>query len=131
MKKKGGVDSATFQRVCMNDIQTAEILGITLVLDDVDIVDGSFVGELVRWSLQKHPRTVRLLRYNNHIYFVAIIRLLFNAFRCPTCESYSCQPINLEQHSATCLGRAKNVSSKRGDWLNGTCRNVHQVHLMW
>ena len=87
----------------MNDIQTTEeILGINNFLYDVDIEDGSFVGELVRWSLQKHPKTVSLLRYNSHIYYVANIRALLNAFPCPTCECYFCQPINLERHSATC-----------------------------
>ena len=32
--------------------------------------------------------------------------------------SVFCQPINLERISAPCLGRANNVSSKSGEWLN-------------
>ena len=63
MKEKGKVESATFQGVCLNDVQTAEeILGINNILNDLDTVDGYFVGELVTWSLQKHSSTVRLLR---------------------------------------------------------------------
>ena len=88
MKEKGTIESATFQVVCLNDIQTAEeTLGI-IFLYDFDTVDGYFVGELVRWSLQKHSTTVRLLRYNSHIYFVANNQALFNAFRCSKCECY-------------------------------------------
>ena len=105
MKEKGKVESSTFQGVCLNDKQTAEdTLGINNILYDVDTVDGYFVGELVRWSLQKHSSTVRLLRYNSHIYYVANIQALFNAFRCSTCECYFCQPIKLELHSISIYG---------------------------
>ena len=63
MKEKGKVESATFQGVCLNDKHTAEeTLRINNILYDVDTVDGYFVGELVRWSLQNHSGTVRLLR---------------------------------------------------------------------
>ena len=98
----------------MNYIQLAEeIPGINIILYDVGIVDGSIVGELVRWKLQKHPKTVRLLRYNSHIYYVANIQALFNAFPCPTCECYFCQPINLERHSATCRTTFINEEKKQ------------------
>ena len=36
--------------------QRKNFLGKNINLYDVDIVDGSFVGELVRWSLRKHPK---------------------------------------------------------------------------
>ena len=121
MKKKGKVESATFQGSCLNDIHTTEeSLGINIILYDVNTVDGYFVGKLVRWSLPKHSNTVRLQRYNSHLYYVANIQALFNAIRCSTCECYFCQAIKLERHSATCLGGAKNYSSRSGDSLNGT-----------
>ena len=97
LKEKGKVESATFQGVCLNDKQAT--LGINNILYNVDTVDGYFVGELVRWSLQNHSGTVRLLRYNSHIYYVANIQALFNAFCCLTCECYVCQSIKLELHS--------------------------------
>ena len=82
-----------------------QILGVRREnLYDVDTVDGYFVGELVRWSLQNHSGTVSLLRYNSHIYYVANIQALFNAFRCSTCECYFCQPIKLELHSISIYG---------------------------
>ena len=89
MNEIGKTESATFPGVCLNDIQTAEeILEINNILYDVDIVHGSFVGELVRWSLQKHSNTVRLLRYNSQLYYVTNIQAIFNPFRCPTCECF-------------------------------------------
>ena len=72
---------------------------MNIILYDDDTVDGYFVGELVRWSLQKRSSTVRLLRYDSHLYYVANFRALFNAFRYSTCECYFCQPIKLERHS--------------------------------
>ena len=105
MKEKGKVESATFQGVCLNDKQTAEeTLGINNILYDVDTVYEYFVCELVRWSLQKHSSTVRLLRYNSHIYYVANIQALFNALGCWTCECYFRQPIKLKLHSISIYG---------------------------
>ena len=68
LQTKDGIEPASFQGVCMDDIPTVEdITGINIFLYDVDIVERSLVGELARRSVQKHPDTVRLLRYNSHI----------------------------------------------------------------
>ena len=56
----------------MNDIPTVEdLLTLNILLYDIDIVDGNIIGELPRRSLQKNNNTVRLLSYNNHIYYVS------------------------------------------------------------
>ena len=66
----------------MDDIPTVEeITGINFFLYDVDIVEGSLVGELARRSVLKHLNTVRLLRLNSHICYEANIHALFNDFR--------------------------------------------------
>ena len=97
----------------MDDIPTVEeISGLNIFLYDVDIVEGSLVGELVRRSVQKHPSTVRLLRYNSHICNVANPHALFNAFSCPTCDCYFNRPGNLERHLTTCQERVKQVYPK-------------------
>ena len=113
LQKKDGIEPASFQGVCMDDIPTVEeISGLNIFLYDVDIVEGSLVGELARRSVQKHPSTVRLLRYNSHICYVANIHALFNVFRCPTCDCYFNRPGNLERHLATCQERVKQVYPK-------------------
>ena len=57
-----------FQGVHMNDVPTVEdLLALSILLYDIDNVDGNIVGEIARRSLQIYENTVRLLRYNNHI----------------------------------------------------------------
>ena len=57
-----------FQGVHMNDIPTVEdLLTLNFLLYDTDIVDGNIVGELARQRVQKCEKTVRQLKYNNHI----------------------------------------------------------------
>ena len=113
LQRKDGIEPAAFQGVCMDDIPTVEeITGINIFLYDVDIVEGSLVGELARRSVQKHPDTVRLLRYNSHICYVANIHALFNAFRCPTCDCYFNRSGNLERLLTTCQERVKQVFPK-------------------
>ena len=88
-----------------------KLLG-SFFLYDVDIVEGSFVGELARRSVQKQPNTVRLLRYNSHTCYVANIHVLFNALSCPTCDCHFNRPGNLERHLTTCQERVKQVYPK-------------------
>ena len=87
LQKKDGNEPASFQGVCMDDIPTVEeISGLNIFLYDVDIVEGSLVGELARRSVQKHPNT--------------------------TCDCYFNRPGNLERHLTTCQERVKQVYPK-------------------
>ena len=93
----------------MNDIPFVEdLLNLNIVLYDIDIVDGNIFGELARRSWQKYNNTVRLLRYNNHICFVSNIDAVFQAFRCPNCDTSVNRTFNLGRHLSTCSERVKN-----------------------
>ena len=91
-----------FQGVHINDIPTVEdLLTLNILLYDVDIVDGNIFGELAGRSLQKYEKTVRLLRYNNHICYVNNIDAVFQFFRCPNCDIFLSRTLNLERHLTT------------------------------
>ena len=115
------MDSLTpnqFQGVHMNDIPIVEdLLTLNILLYDIDIVDGDIIGELARRSMQKYNNTVRLLRYNNLIRYVSNINAVFQAFRCPNCDTFFSRAFNLERHLTTCSERVKNVYP----------RNVYQI----
>ena len=118
INKKDGLSPNHFQGVHMNDIPTVEdLLTLNILLYDIDIVDGNIVGELARRSGQKYENTVRLLRYNNHFCYVSNINAVFQAFRCPNCDTFFNRTFNLERHLATCSERVKNVYP----------RNVYQI----
>ena len=94
----------------MNDVPTVEdLLTLNILLYDIDIVDRNIVGELARRSVQKYRKTVRLLRYNNHICCVNNINAVFHSFRCPNCDTFFNKTFNLERHLTTCSDRVKNV----------------------
>ena len=57
-------------------------------------------------------KTVKLLRYNNHICYVNNINELFKAFRCTTCDTFFSKTGNLERHLATCSDRVKHIYPK-------------------
>ena len=64
-------DVSKFQGVHLNDIPKVEdLLQLNFVLYDIDFVDGEQIGELCRRSIQKYEKSVKLLRYNNHICYV-------------------------------------------------------------
>ena len=70
------------------------------------------VRELARGSIKKYEKNVHLMRYNNHICYVDNINALFNAFRCPTCDTYFQKTGNLERHLVGCSERVKHIYPK-------------------
>ena len=94
----------------MNDILLVEdLLTLNIVLYDIDIVDGKIIGELARRSLQKYNNTVKLLRYSNHIFYVSNLNTVFQAFRCPNCDTFFNRTFNSERNLTTSSERVKNA----------------------
>ena len=114
-----GLNPNQFQGVHMNDIPTVEdLLTLKILLYVIDILDGNIIGELARRSVQKYENTERLLRYNNHIFYVSNINAVYRAsFRCPICYTFFNRTFNWERHLTTCSERVKNVYP----------RNVYQI----
>ena len=78
-----------FQGVHMNDIPVVEDLRtLSILLYDIDIVDGNIIGELARRSAQKYENIARLLRYNNHICYLSNIKAILQSFRCTICDPF-------------------------------------------
>ena len=64
-------DPSKFQGVHMTDIPKVEgLLQLNIFPFDIDFVDGELIAELARRSIQKFEKSVKLLRYNNHVCYV-------------------------------------------------------------
>ena len=84
----GEADPSKFQGVHMTDIpKVEEMLQLNIFLYDIDFVDGELIGELALRSIQKFEKSVKLLRYNNHICYVSDMNSFFKSFRCSTCDT--------------------------------------------
>ena len=106
-------DPSKFQGVCMDDIPSVEdIVAINIFIYDIDFIDGAMVGELARPSIKKYEKNVQLIRYNSHICYVDNINALFQAFRCPTCDTYFQKTGNLEPYLVRCSERVKYIYPK-------------------
>ena len=105
-EKTNGTDPANFRGVCMERIAAGEdIFQADFFLHDIDIVDGSMIGELVG----KNSDTVRLLRYNSPICYISNINPLFKAYRCTSCDKFVNLAQHPERHLTTCKERVKHV----------------------
>ena len=83
MTRMDGLSHDQFKGVHMNDIPFVEVLlTVNVLLDDKNFVDGNFSGEVARRSDQKNDKTVRLLRFNNHICYRSNNIPVFQPFRC-------------------------------------------------
>ena len=102
----------------MSDVPIVEdLLILNILLYEIDIVDGNIIGEVARQSVQKYENTVRLLRYNNHIWYVNNINAALQSFRCPNCETFFNRTFILERHLTICRKRVKIIYP----------RNVYQI----
>ena len=72
-----------------------EMFQLNIFLYDIDFVDGELIGELAQRSIQKFEKSVKLLRYNNHICYVSDMNSLFDSFRCSTCDTIFSKTGNL------------------------------------
>ena len=101
-------DILKFQGVHLKDIPKVEdLLQLYIILYDIDFVDGELIGELCRRSIHKYEKSVKLLCYNNHNYYVNNINALFKALRCTTCDTFFSKTGNLERNFFTCSERVK------------------------
>ena len=106
-------DPSKIQGVCMDDIPSVEdIVGINIFIYDIDLIAGAMVGELARRSIKKYEKNVQLVRYNSQICYVDNINALFEAFRCPTCDTYFQKTANLERDLVRRSERVKYIYPK-------------------
>ena len=72
----------------MTDIpKVQEMLQLNFFHYDIDFVDGELIGELARRRIQKLEKSVKHLRYDNHICYVNHMNSFFKSFCCSTCDT--------------------------------------------
>ena len=105
----------------MVDVPSPEdIVGIKILIKDVDLFDGAMVGERARRSIKKYEKNVQLIQYNSHICYVVIIHALFKAFRSSTSDTYFQETGNMERHLVRCIDRVKHIYTKNAYQLRQT-----------
>ena len=86
---KFGYDPDTFRGVSVEDFTVVEeIVQINIFIYDFDIQEAEYVGELARRSTGSFDKTVKLLRFNNHILQTNDIDSFFKWFRCPSSDTF-------------------------------------------
>ena len=109
----GEADPSKFHGVHMTDIpKVKELLQLNIFLYDIDFVDGELIGELAQRSFQRVEKSVKLLRYNNHICYVSDMNSFFKSFRCSICDTIFSKTGYLERYLITCSERVKHIYPK-------------------
>ena len=104
----------------MTDIpKMEEMLQLNIFLYDIAFVDGELIEELAR-SVHKFEKSVKLLRYNNHICYVSDMNSFFKFFRWSTSDTILSKTGNLERHLITCGERVKHIYPKNVSQLRET-----------
>ena len=105
----------------MTDFPKVEdMLHLNIFLYDIDFVDGELIVELCQRSIQRYEKSVKLLRYKNHICYVNNINALFKPFRCTTCDTFFSKTGNLERLLVTFSDRFKHIYPKNAYELRET-----------
>ena len=70
------------------------------------------MGELARRSIGRFDKTVKLLRFNNHIIHANDLDSFFRCFRCPSCDSFFKRSEFLNKHLLRYKDRVKHIYPK-------------------
>ena len=79
---------------------------------DIDIKEGDFVGQLARRSIDEDEKTVKLIRYSNHIFYVKNIETFFKRFRCPLCDTIFNLSKIFKKHLQQCKNQSRTFTPK-------------------
>ena len=110
---ESGQDAINFRGVSIDHLVFVEnAIKHNIFIYDIDIVDGDFVGELARRSIEMYEKNINLLRYNNHICYVDDINTFFKRFRCPSCDTFVQKAGNFNRHVKTCKDRVQHIYPK-------------------
>ena len=105
-----GCDPESFTGVSFDQIPIIEeLIKQNIFIYDFDIEDGEIIGELLRRGVERYDENIKLLRYNNHIYYVNDINKFFKKCRCPSCDVFFNHSGDFNRHLKTCKERVKNV----------------------
>ena len=105
-----GHDAINFRGVSIDHLVFVEnAIKHNIFIYDIDIVDGEFVGELARRSVEMYEKNITLLRYNNHICYVDDINTFCKRFRCPSCDTFIQKAGKFNRHVKTCKDRVQSV----------------------
>ena len=69
-------------------------------------MQGEYVGELARRIIGRFDKTVKILRFDNHIIHTNDIDSFFKCFRCPSCDNF------INKHLLRCKDRMKHIYPK-------------------
>ena len=89
-----------------------EIVQRKIFIHGFDIQQGKNVGELARRITGRFDKTVKLLRFNNHIIHTNDIDSFFKCFRCPSCDTSFKRSEFLNKHILRCKYRVKHIYPK-------------------
>ena len=107
---KPGYDPKNFLGVALDDLPLVEeLVDRNIFIYDFDIKVGEYVGELARRSIGKIEKTVKLLRFNNHIIHTNDIDSFFKCFRFPSCDCFFNRSYNFNRHLLTCKDRVRHI----------------------
>ena len=109
---KSGYDPKSFRGVSVEDLPVVEEIVQRNFIYDFDIQEGEYLGELARRSIGRFDKTVKLLRFNNHIIHTIDINSFFKCFRCSSCDTFFNKSDNFNKHLLRCKDRVKHIYPK-------------------
>ena len=111
---KSGYGPKNFLGVIIDDSPLVEdLVDRKIFIYDFDIKEGEYFGELARRSIGNFEKTVKLLRFNNHIIHTNDIDSFFKCFRCPSCDCSFNRSDNFNRHLLTCKDRVRHIYPKK------------------
>ena len=107
---KSGYDPKDFRGVSVDDLPLAEeIVERNIFIYDFGIQEGEYVEEIARRKIGKFKKTVKLLRFNNHMIHTNDIDSFLKCFQCPSSDCFFNRSDNFNRHLMTFKDRVRHI----------------------
>ena len=111
---KSGYDPKTFRADFVEDLpDVEEFVQRNIFINYFDIWEAEHVGEIARRSRGRLDKTVKLLRFNNHIFHTNNIDSFFKCFRYPSCDTFFHKSDQFNHHLLRCKDRVRLLYLKK------------------
>ena len=107
--EQSNIDVAEFQGVTLESVKDIEDLTeLNISIYDIELDNEKLIGVLSHRSINKYSKSIKLLRYENHICYTKDINAVFNSFRCDNCNKFFPKLSNLRRHLPVCENLVRN-----------------------
>ena len=108
-----------------------DLTELIISIYDIELDNEKIFGVLSNWSIHYYSKSIKLLRYQNHICYTKDINAVFISFRCDNCNKFFPKHSNWRRHLPVCDNLVRNkYPSSAYHWKETVFKKLFQFDII-